>query len=158
MVWDEQRSMDNSTKSHVTSNYVTDSHFRIQLISLSLHKTQSAQWTKTVTRILWRQEREISWVSGYNSHTYGNHAFIVLDSLKGKRQALFFMLRPEISEALEMPGGVSDGFLIIKIYPDQSIDWRYYFHSNTDPNLNPNPTLHQSMWMWTMDSNISSQT
>jgi len=59
---------------------------------------------------------------GYDSHTYGNHAFIVLDSLKGKGQALSFMLRPEISEALEMPGGVSDGFLIIKIYPDQSID------------------------------------
>jgi len=32
MVWDERRSMDNSTKSHVTSNYVTDSHSRIQLI------------------------------------------------------------------------------------------------------------------------------
>jgi len=59
---------------------------------------------------------------GYDSHTYGNHAFIVPDSLKGKGQALSFMLRPEISEALEMPGVVSDGFLIIKIYPDQSFD------------------------------------
>jgi hypothetical protein len=59
---------------------------------------------------------------GYDSHTYGNHAFIVPDSLKGKGQALSFMLRPEISEALEMPGGVGDGFLIINIYPDLSID------------------------------------
>ena len=41
---------------------------------------------------------------GYDSHTYGNHAFIVPDSLKGKEQALSFMLRPEILEALEMPG------------------------------------------------------
>jgi len=76
---------------------------------------------------------------GYDSHTYGNHAFIVLDSLKGKEQGLSFMLKPDISEALEMPGGVSDGFLINKVYyPDLSID-SWYFHSN--PDLDPNPTL-----------------
>ncbi len=38
--------------------------------------------------------------------TQDDHSFVILDALKGSEYNLLSVLKPDISEALEMPGGV----------------------------------------------------